>query len=27
LLEQLVRDAAQTAGEDFSHARLRVLPG
>lgn len=27
LLEQLVRDAAQTAGEDFSHARLRILPG
>src|ERR1700710_1332996 len=27
LLEQLVRDAAQTAGEDFSNARLRVLPG
>ena len=27
LLEQLVRDAAHTAGEDFSHARLRVLPG
>ncbi|MEO7053957.1 MAG: transcriptional regulator [Rhizomicrobium sp.] len=27
LLEQLVRDAAKTAGEDFSNARLRVLPG
>lgn len=27
LLEQLVRDAAKTAGEDFSSARLRVLPG
>ena len=27
LLEQLVRDAAKTAGEDFSHARLRILPG
>jgi DNA-binding transcriptional ArsR family regulator len=27
LLEQLVRDAAQTAGEDFSNARVRVAPG
>ncbi len=27
LLEQLVRDAANTAGEDFSNARLRILPG
>ncbi|MEP6829326.1 MAG: transcriptional regulator [Rhizomicrobium sp.] len=27
LLEQLVRDAAKTAGEEFSNARLRVLPG
>ena len=27
LLEQLVRDAAKTAGDDFSHARLRMLPG
>jgi DNA-binding transcriptional ArsR family regulator len=27
LLEQLVRDAAKTAGEDFSSARLRILPG
>ena len=27
LLEQLVRDAAKIAGEDFSDARLRVLPG
>jgi DNA-binding transcriptional ArsR family regulator len=27
LLEQLVRDAAKTAGDDFSNARLRVLPG
>lgn len=27
LLEQLVRDAAKMAGEDFSDARLRVLPG
>jgi DNA-binding transcriptional ArsR family regulator len=27
LLEQLVRDAAKTAGEDFSNARLRILPG
>src|SRR4051812_27121521 len=27
LLEQLVRDAAETAGEDFSNARLRILPG
>ena len=26
LLEQVVRDAAQTAGEDFGDARLRVLP-
>ncbi len=27
LLEQVVRDAAKTAGEDFGHARLRVQPG
>jgi DNA-binding transcriptional ArsR family regulator len=27
LLEQLVRDAAETAGEDFSSARVRVAPG
>ena len=27
LLEQLVRDAAKMAGEDFSDARLRILPG
>jgi predicted ArsR family transcriptional regulator len=27
LLEQLVRDAAETAGEDFSQARVRVAPG
>ena len=27
LLEQLVRDAAKIAGEDFSDARLRILPG
>jgi len=27
LLEQLVKDAAKTAGEDFGNARLRVLPG
>ena len=27
LLEQLVRDAAETAGEDFSSARIRVAPG
>lgn len=26
LLEQVVRDAAKTAGEDFGNARLRVLP-
>jgi DNA-binding transcriptional ArsR family regulator len=26
-LEQLVRDAARTAGDDFSNARLRILPG
>lgn len=26
LLEQVVRDAAKTAGEDFGHARLRILP-
>ena len=26
VLEQVVRDAAKTAGEDFSHARLRILP-
>jgi DNA-binding transcriptional ArsR family regulator len=27
VLEQLVRDAAETAGEDFSNARVRVAPG
>ena len=27
LLEQVVRDAAETAGEDFGHARLRIVPG
>jgi len=27
LLEQLVRDAAKTAGEDYSHARVRVAHG
>ena len=27
LLEQLVRDAAETAGEDFSQARVRIAPG
>ncbi len=27
LLEQLVREAAKTAGDDFSSARLRILPG
>src|SRR5882672_8358401 len=27
LLEQLVRDAAETAGEDFSNARIRIAPG
>ncbi len=27
LLEQLVRDAAETAGEDFSNARVRIAPG
>lgn len=26
LLEQVVRDAAKSAGEDFSNARLRVQP-
>jgi len=26
VLEQVVRDAAKTAGEEFGHARLRVLP-
>jgi DNA-binding MarR family transcriptional regulator len=26
LLEQVVRDAAKTAGEDFGHARVRILP-
>ncbi|MDR3526511.1 MAG: transcriptional regulator [Rhizomicrobium sp.] len=26
LLEQVVRDAASTAGEDFGQARLRLLP-
>lgn len=26
LLEQVVRDAARTAGEDFGNARLKVLP-
>lgn len=27
VLEQVVRDAAETAGEDFGNARLRILPG
>ena len=27
LLEQLVREAAKTAGEDYSHARLRAAHG
>jgi DNA-binding transcriptional ArsR family regulator len=27
LLEQLVREASQTAGEDYGHARLRVAHG
>lgn len=27
LLEQLVKDAARTAGEDFGTARLRLAPG
>jgi len=27
VLEQLVRDAAETAGEDFGHARARIVPG
>jgi len=27
LLEQVVRDAAETAGEDFGSARMRILPG
>lgn len=27
LLEQLVQDAAKTVGDDFGHARLRLLPG
>lgn len=26
LLEQLVRDAARTAGDDYKHARLRIAP-
>ena len=26
LLEQLVRDAARTAGDDYRHARLRIFP-
>ncbi len=26
LLEQVVRDAAKTAGEDFGNARMKVLP-
>jgi DNA-binding MarR family transcriptional regulator len=26
LLEQVVRDAAKTAGEDFGNARLKILP-
>lgn len=26
LLEQVVRDAAKTAGDDFGHARIKVLP-
>ena len=27
LLEQVVRDAAETAGDDFGNARLRIVPG
>ena len=27
LLEQVVRDTAETAGEDFGNARLRIVPG
>lgn len=27
VLEQLVRDAAEAAGEDFSNARVRIAPG
>jgi len=27
VLEQVVRDAAKTAGEDFGSAKLRILPG
>ena len=27
LLELVVRDAAETAGEDFGNARLRIVPG
>jgi DNA-binding transcriptional ArsR family regulator len=27
LLGQVVRDAAETAGEDFGNARLRIVPG
>lgn len=27
LLEQVVRDAAKTAGEDFGNARLKIVPG
>jgi len=27
LLEQVVRDAAETAGEEFGSARMRVVPG
>jgi len=27
LLEQVVRDAAETAGEDFGNARMRIVPG
>lgn len=26
LLEQLVRDAVRTAGDDYKHARLRIAP-
>ena len=27
ILEQLVRDAAKVAGDDYSHARLRIVQG
>jgi len=27
VLEQVVREAAETAGEDFGDAKLRILPG